>query len=505
MTGAVFEPRASASGRRRSESGFALLLIFVLAAGIAIFMLNQIPRVCFETQRDREEMLIERGEQYKRAIGLYIRKWNRYPVKIEDLENTNNIRYLRRRYIDPMTGKDEWRIIHAGPGGVLTDSLVQKAGANIGPDGKPIQAGMPGASGLNQAGGMNVNPGNTAAAGTDPNQPPEVNAAVKARPSDRPIGQPGSGQFGMPQPGQPGYDPNQPSDPANQAYNPNYNPYYGFSATPPGTPGAATNQLPGQPGAMQPGQPGYVQPGQPGYQQTGQPPFTQPGIAPPIPPTAYPGQPGVQPQNGVYSPQQYPPVTPQTNASQMIQQLLTQPRQMPTNLGGAAGQAPGGTFGGATTPGGFGGSSGGFGGSTGGGFGGSTTGGFGQSNASGLSPGPTSSFNNNQSGGGGIAGVATKFKGPSIKIYAERQKYQEWEFVYDPQKEAMKLAGGLGQPQQVTGNQPGGPLQSGSGQSGSQSGLTPQSGFGSQSGFGQTGAQSGFGQPSSQPPPPPAN
>ena len=77
----------------------------------------QLPRVAFETQRNREEMLIERGEQYQRAIGLYLKTVKRYPSKIEDLENTNNIRFLRRRYIDPMTGKDEWRLIHVGAGG----------------------------------------------------------------------------------------------------------------------------------------------------------------------------------------------------------------------------------------------------------------------------------------------------------------------------------------------------------------------------------------------------
>jgi hypothetical protein len=37
-------------------------------------------------------------------------------------------------------------------------------------------------------------------------------------------------------------------------------------------------------------------------------------------------------------------------------------------------------------------------------------------------------------GSGGIAGVASTFKGPSIKVYNERQKYQEWEFIFDPKK-----------------------------------------------------------------------
>jgi hypothetical protein len=35
-------------------------------------------------------------------------------------------------------------------------------------------------------------------------------------------------------------------------------------------------------------------------------------------------------------------------------------------------------------------------------------------------------------GSPGIAGVASKFKGPSIKAYRERTKYQEWEFVFEP-------------------------------------------------------------------------
>jgi hypothetical protein len=35
-------------------------------------------------------------------------------------------------------------------------------------------------------------------------------------------------------------------------------------------------------------------------------------------------------------------------------------------------------------------------------------------------------------GGGGIAGVASTHTGPSIKTYNDRQKYEEWEFVYTP-------------------------------------------------------------------------
>jgi hypothetical protein len=41
-----------------------------------------------------------------------------------------------------------------------------------------------------------------------------------------------------------------------------------------------------------------------------------------------------------------------------------------------------------------------------------------------------SAFNNTLAAGG-LAGVASSFKGPSIKIYKDRQKYNEWEFIFD--------------------------------------------------------------------------
>src|ERR1700759_73293 len=100
--------------RRRSESGFALLMIFVMAAVVAITLYYEMPRVAFESQRAREQLLVDRGMQYRRAIQLFYRKFGRYPTSMDDLETTNNIRFLRRKYKDPLTGKDEWRLIHMG-------------------------------------------------------------------------------------------------------------------------------------------------------------------------------------------------------------------------------------------------------------------------------------------------------------------------------------------------------------------------------------------------------
>src|SRR5580698_10026049 len=110
--------------QKTGESGFALLLVFVMAAAIAITLYIEVPRIAFESQRAREQMAIDRGLQYKRAIQLFYRKYQIYPQTLDDLETSRNIRFLRHRYLDPLTGKD-WRLLHVGPAGQLTDSLIQ--------------------------------------------------------------------------------------------------------------------------------------------------------------------------------------------------------------------------------------------------------------------------------------------------------------------------------------------------------------------------------------------
>src|SRR5690349_3814769 len=111
--------------KKSRESGFAMLLVFLMAATIAITLYLEIPRVAFQAQRQKEQLLIERGEQYKRAIQLFVRVNGRYPGDLKDLENFNNRRFLRHKFVDPMTGKDDWRIVHIN-NGVLTDSVLNK-------------------------------------------------------------------------------------------------------------------------------------------------------------------------------------------------------------------------------------------------------------------------------------------------------------------------------------------------------------------------------------------
>src|SRR5579863_7173735 len=71
--------------------------------------------------------MVWRGEQYERAIGLYYKKFGKYPTKVEDLtRQTNGVRFLRQAYTDPMNKDDgSWRFIYVGPNGQLIGSLHQ--------------------------------------------------------------------------------------------------------------------------------------------------------------------------------------------------------------------------------------------------------------------------------------------------------------------------------------------------------------------------------------------
>ena len=57
-----------------------MLLVFLMAAIVAIMLYMEIPRVSFESQRNKEALLIERGEQYKRAIQVFVKANRRYPA-----------------------------------------------------------------------------------------------------------------------------------------------------------------------------------------------------------------------------------------------------------------------------------------------------------------------------------------------------------------------------------------------------------------------------------------
>lgn len=398
-------PRRSCRPGRHSqgERGFALLLVFAMAAIVAITLYMQLPRVAFEAQRDREKMLIERGEQYRRAIELYVRKNNRYPARLEDLERDQDVRYLRRRYKDPFTGKDEWRVIHINAAGQLEDSLIEKpkTGGNAetasttaptvpvdenvaentalarqrAGDQTAANAQFPGGGG-ERAGAVAASEPGSAPAQTDALVPLlDANGNVVQRTKTEAEAQ--AQQAGLVAPGL-APEPNAPVDPSNPKAA--------------GTPQAAPQVRLG-PGGIP-----IIENPSAAVAATGNPQ----GAAP----QAGPGLPGID-TRGASVGGNTPGGAPGQTAKQLLEGLLTTPR--PGGLAGIQSQR-------------------------------------------GIQSGPGAG----RSMGAGIAGVASKFEMKGILVYDEQESIHKWEFVYDAQKAAGKASGNPAQSGARAG-QPGNP------------------------------------------------
>jgi len=100
--------------KKSGEDGYILLGAIILLALFVIALAVAAPRVAKEIQRDRDLETMHRGKQYIRAIQLYYKRFHAYPPNIDALVKTNEIRFLRKRYIDPSTGKDDWKPIFFG-------------------------------------------------------------------------------------------------------------------------------------------------------------------------------------------------------------------------------------------------------------------------------------------------------------------------------------------------------------------------------------------------------
>jgi type II secretory pathway pseudopilin PulG len=149
------------SRNRNKEQGYILLTLLLFVTVLIITTAIVVPEVTFQIKRDREEEMIHRGVQYSRAIRRYVKKFGRYPTRVEDLENTNNLRFLRKRYKDPITGKD-FKLLHVGEVQLMPGSGIAM--------GTPVSA-MPGATTLGQPPTQSINQqGQSQAARNDENQ-----------------------------------------------------------------------------------------------------------------------------------------------------------------------------------------------------------------------------------------------------------------------------------------------------------------------------------------------
>ena len=148
------------------DEGYMLLAVLVLVFMVLLTLSVAAPRVAMQIKHDQELETQHRAQQYVRAIRLYYKKFGHYPGSVEQLEKSNNQRFLRQRYLDPLTGKDDWRLIQVGQNKTKVKGFFGQDLPGIG-GGLGSAAGMqsPGQGGTN-SGGAFGNPGGGSASGT---------------------------------------------------------------------------------------------------------------------------------------------------------------------------------------------------------------------------------------------------------------------------------------------------------------------------------------------------
>jgi len=83
--------------------------------------------------------------QYRRAIQLYYRKFHAFPPNAGALFNTNEIHFLRKKYNDPLTGKNDWKPVMFGQ---------NKAPVAMGFFGEPLGGNASTIAGIGPGGGL---------------------------------------------------------------------------------------------------------------------------------------------------------------------------------------------------------------------------------------------------------------------------------------------------------------------------------------------------------------
>ena len=122
--------------RNQGQRGYAYLLVMFLLALLIVGTMAVVPNALIEGRREQEKEMIWRGEQYKRAIRLYVshrtNASHRLPTSLDVLvKGVPGVHFLRQAYKDPMNKKDgSWRLIYVGPSGQLIGS-TRPPGQNL--------------------------------------------------------------------------------------------------------------------------------------------------------------------------------------------------------------------------------------------------------------------------------------------------------------------------------------------------------------------------------------
>ena len=112
--------RPGTAGRQRGFTYFGVLFL-VLLVGLSLGLAGQL--WSSQSLRARERELLWVGNQYAQALRSYYRSspgLAQYPQRLDELLLDPRFpgvrRHLRRLYADPLTGGNEWGLIHAFDG-----------------------------------------------------------------------------------------------------------------------------------------------------------------------------------------------------------------------------------------------------------------------------------------------------------------------------------------------------------------------------------------------------
>lgn len=112
---------------QQKQRGFAYVWTLLLVAFFASSSLLAFRIESSLNTKSRETELIWIGLQFRKALQQYYMdnqdKQDRYPRSLEELTDPKGQlvpkRYLRRIYIDPMTGSTDWGLVRSPAGGII--------------------------------------------------------------------------------------------------------------------------------------------------------------------------------------------------------------------------------------------------------------------------------------------------------------------------------------------------------------------------------------------------
>lgn len=122
------------AGALQRERGFTYIGVLVLVAlmGIGLAAAGEVWQTMQKREKERELLFI--GQEFRLALARYAShtpaKMRRAPLTLEELlqdpRHPGMQRYLRKIYVDPMTGSTEWGLVK-GPAGEIYGVHSQSA------------------------------------------------------------------------------------------------------------------------------------------------------------------------------------------------------------------------------------------------------------------------------------------------------------------------------------------------------------------------------------------